>query len=71
MELTRREMLAGTAAGMVAAAMNADLGAAAADEAAYNPNHAGEKYNFTFDNGPLTAAEQHAPFRPTTGRATS
>lgn len=73
MELTRRDALAvaaTAAAGVAALGMDAQ---ARADEAAgFNPNHADEGYNYTFNNGPLTSAEQHAVIsESTTGARTS
>ena len=63
MELTRRDALAAGAVATAAAGVAAlGMGTQAmADEAAgFNPNHTDEGYNYTFNNGPLTSAEQHA-----------
>ena len=78
MELTRRDALvAGVAATAAAgvAALGMDAQARADEAAGFNPNHADEGYNYTFNNGPLTSAEQHAVISqrasPTTRRVPS
>ena len=63
MELTRRDALAAGAAATAvagAAALGMDAQVKADEAAGFNPNHADEGYNYTFNNGPLTSAEQHA-----------